>query len=101
MSTAQLLAQASRAKVAPLPITQPDMSTSLSPRDKKPTTQAGQAGAVMIAKRFEKDRTKKELTKREEDGAVGDWLFGKGGIRGLGYDPLPERAMLGASVTPS
>lgn len=40
-------------------------------------------GLSLLEKRIERDNRGLEMSKREEDGAVGTWLFGRGGLRGF------------------
>lgn len=69
-----------------VPITHDDDLDSLGDESvkEKPITATTIAGAAIINRRLENDRARKVLTKRDEDESVGDWLFGKGGIKGLG-----------------
>jgi hypothetical protein len=60
-----------------------DVDTQDSPRN-APSV-AAIDGAALIVRRFDKDRQVQELTQRQETSSVGDWLFGRGGIRGLWY----------------
>ena len=43
----------------------------------------GSTGMSLLEQKIAKERERKDLTRREEDDAVGSWLFGRGGIRGF------------------
>lgn len=64
---------------SPSPRSVGGMSTSRSFVKVAPTSAAGLS---LLEQRIDRDRRVKELTKKEEDEAVGTWLFGRGGIRG-------------------